>query len=532
LKRKISLLTLFLCLLMIPIFYQNSTTTVISKTDSPITPIIVPNEDPFEIYQNNQFQLYSEPGCDGTELNPWVIRDMIIDTGASRGVWIHDTTDYFLMLNCTISASQYDLWIENIAAGTGIIKNSTFIGGAWGVHILDSAEITIMDCFAYDVVDRAYYAVNASDILIHDNRGYNCDMGIYLTDCYSADMFFNEFYDASYDNGIYVEDSEDIAIQNNIVERSKNHGIYVLNCTSAYVGLNNCTDNGRFGVSVEDSPYSLIEKNKFIDCDLGVYADSVEDLLTYDVYLDNTINDEEIYYSENAYMIDLPGWIQQYPQIILVNASNVNIIGQDAFAPNIYAPLLIQYGQDITIQDCYFENSGFGLSANDCDNVKVFDCSFLEVDGAIGLERTNNSLIQYNTIINATYLGISLEDANFNVIKDNHLENMLIYAVGVSGSNNVIYHNNFINCSTLYSSYGYDTGVSNYWYNETLQEGNWWDNWGGTGTYAIGGSAGAVDLYPLGGIVVIPELGEISSFLFFVSILSFIAIVVLNKRRK
>ena len=390
-----------------------------------------------------------------------------------------------------------------------------------------------MECFAYNVVDRGYYAENASEVLIYDNRAYNCDMGIYVSDCYSADIFFNEVYDASYDNGIYVENSEDIAVQYNIADRSKNNGIEVSNCTSAYVGLNNCTDNGKHGVSVEDSEYSLIETNRFIDCDLGVYAETLEDLLTYDVYLDNTINDELIYYSENENMAYLPGWIQKYPQMILINSSDVTIVGQDLFAHNIYSPLVLQYGSYATIQDCYFENCTVGVYGLELDNIVVSKCSFLQVAGGVGFIRTNNSILQYNSVMNASIVGFSLADSDSNLVFNNHFENIGFYGLSLTGSNNVIYHNNFDNCSSFLGlNYGWDEGSNNYWYSETLQEGNWWSNWGGVGPYQIEGPVGALDLYPLGSVIPIPEFSNSGILLEILAIISFVSVVFVFRKRK
>lgn len=148
-------------------------------------------------------------------------------------------------------------------------------------------------------------------------------------------------------------------------------------------------------------------------------------------------------------------------------------------------------------------------------------------------QRTNTSYIKWNYIQNGTYYGVRLaENANNFTLIDNLFKDIGWYGVSIDNAqHNVIYHNNFINCSSG-SSYGSDSGTNNYWYNETLQEGNHWDNWPGTGTYAIDGTSGAVDLYPLGSVLVIPELGKISFLISLISILSFISVIVLNKRRK
>ncbi|MEM4161113.1 MAG: hypothetical protein QW531_03945, partial [Thermoplasmata archaeon] len=53
------------------------------------------------------------------------------------------------------------------------------------------------------------------------------------------------------------------------------------------------------------------------------------------------------------------------------------------------------------------------------------------------------------------------------------------------------------------NSQAYDSVGGNYWYDNTVNEGNYWSNWDGNGNgtanaYPIDGGAGASDWYPLG----------------------------------
>jgi parallel beta-helix repeat protein len=133
----------------------------------------------------------------------------------------------------------------------------------------------------------------------------------------------------------------------------------------------------------------------------------------------------------------------------------------------------------------------------------------------------DDSIIMNNVIQNNNYEGIYFEEtygciiAN-NLIQDNGgdgiyieeysgyllvFENIFIsnagYGINIDGSvYNTIYHNYFISNGPS-SSQGMDTGSSNLWYNASLNEGNYWDDYSGTGNYFIDGSANSADLYPL-----------------------------------
>ena len=64
--------------------------------------------------------------------------------------------------------------------------------------------------------------------------------------------------------------------------------------------------------------------------------------------------------------------------------------------------------------------------------------------------------------------------------------------------NNEIHRNNFIDNNLGGSSQGFDDGTDNTWYDIITSKGNYWNDWSGSGSYAIDGSANCVDLYPLG----------------------------------
>lgn len=95
------------------------------------------------------------------------------------------------------------------------------------------------------------------------------------------------------------------------------------------------------------------------------------------------------------------------------------------------------------------------------------------------IEKSYNLTIIFNTIMNCTYYGLTLNDDTSNI---------------------TIYNNSFINnvpSNPDAQSQCTDSGNSNYWYNSVLMIGNYWSDIGSNSTYIIDGPAGSVDLYPL-----------------------------------
>ena len=115
-----------------------------------------------------------------------------------------------------------------------------------------------------------------------------------------------------------------------------------------------------------------------------------------------------------------------------------------------------------------------------------------------------NNTIHLNNVLNNGAHGILFDDySNNNLIVENVIADNNGYGVKIQddSNNNIMFHNNLINNNQN----AYD-GCDNFWYNSTLEEGNYYDDYTGSDSngdgigdtpYNIGGSAGEQDLYPL-----------------------------------
>ncbi|MHA1199394.1 MAG: right-handed parallel beta-helix repeat-containing protein, partial [Candidatus Heimdallarchaeaceae archaeon] len=128
----------------------------------------------------------------------------------------------------------------------------------------------------------------------------------------------------------------------------------------------------------------------------------------------------------------------------------------------------------------------------------------------IYLQSTNTAIITYNQI---------LDNGNYGIYLDSN------------SMSNVIHHNNFTDNNPGSSQAG-DDGTGNVFYDIVSLEGNWWiGDWYG-GSYAIAGTAGTVDPYPLG-TPMIPEFTNNVTMLLLLSITSLTVVYIIgaNKRK-
>ncbi|MCX6665070.1 MAG: S8 family serine peptidase [Euryarchaeota archaeon] len=180
--------------------------------------------------------------------------------------------------------------------------------------------------------------------------------------------------------------------------------------------------------------------------------------------------------------------------------------------------IIIYSADDIIISDCIITNNiNFGIYIWNADHITIFRNIISDIQGfgygIILLETINNTLFQ-NLITRCNY-GISLWDGSSqnsiyeNTIQDNRITGIKIQHYASLINNNKIYHNIFVNNTQN----AYDE-CNNIWYNATLEEGNFWDDFGSNpgypDVYMIPGGNN-VDLYPLRPQPQIPDL-MITSF--------------------
>ncbi len=169
----------------------------------------------------------------------------------------------------------------------------------------------------------------------------------------------------------------------------------------------------------------------------------------------------------------------------------------------------------VILENLIYESFMDGISFYQTDNCKLVNNTFVETKIGISLGTASDCTVANNTCIDNAEYGIKLYDAQNNDLMYNTLVSNNEYGIYLRdiASKNKIHHNVFIDNNVLGSSQAEDEGTSNIWYNDDSNEGNYWDDWSGSGSYLIGGPANSEDLYPLNAIPVFTGLGEIEDLL-------------------
>ncbi|MFX1514640.1 MAG: NosD domain-containing protein, partial [Promethearchaeota archaeon] len=166
-------------------------------------------------------------------------------------------------------------------------------------------------------------------------------------------------------------------------------------------------------------------------------------------------------------------------------------------------------------------NNNFGGLYLEYSNFSKVHNNTLNENFAAGiyLYYSNSSTVTNNSCDQNSLLGISVFTGLDNIISWNSLVKNGFYGISISSTsnNNSIHHNTFINNGETFSLeiQAKDDGINNYWDDTSNNEGNYWSDYNGTGSYPIDGDAGAVDPYPLNQ----PTITEFNSNLILISTL-------------
>jgi parallel beta-helix repeat protein len=489
---------------------------------------------PIEIISNDNFTDYGFPG-DGTETNPYRIEDLYIDLESGYGIFVEYVTMHFVIQNCLIEGASNAIYLHGVSWNSCRVEHNILNDVEKGIHI----ESVTNGTFLNNTINANYIGIEV------DGSGYVALINNTISDTYNSGIYIDDggtivTGNKLYNSGIHLSTQtlftfgvmDTLTIANNtvndkpiiffknlddiIVSSADNYGqIFLYNCQRATIShqeLNNCTDGIQASrcdnMTVHDC---LFFYNDFSSIDIYdsdfLYVHNCDFRYnTYDAAID-------LYACHNALFFD--NNFEKVYALLIQASDNVQVMGNDFF--NVTHALYTQYTNNLTF------NENWILESTNAREVYMYWSEFAEI---------------YDNMFYKGYMGVSLDKVNNATIYNNLFQEHSSVAIKLTyeTENCTIYHNTFIDNDWLgfYSySHAYDNGTNNLWYNETLQEGNYWDDWT-SGPYAIFGEVGSQDLYPLGSPTVTPFIPEFNKTIItsFFIIPLVVCITLLIKRKK
>jgi len=436
---------------------------------------------------------------EGTEENPYILEDLVIDMDFSgAAIDVRNTDKYLIIDNCTILNS-------------GVLNDD----GDVGINIGSCSNIKIMNCVLENNEGAIGLYQNSYDNTIINNTILNTNgFGLTISGAHHNEILNNTLIN-NYGYAVSTWEAEYNVISGNIF--TDNHGGIQLEYSPSNIISEN-EMNGSIeenGIKLYFSNENNISNNTILDGISGISLDNSENTIIFDNKISNTgISDE------------------QYAGIQINSCSNITIMNC-TLDNNERAISADGDSIDITIiNNVVLNSTGFGITVSGSQK-KILDNVIKYTDGfAIELFFAENNIItgnimisnfggiaiaysDYNTIseneLSGEYGGgdgISLSSSNKNIITRNTITTHLdgIY-LSESSKNNIIYFNdiyrNFQNQAFEESGCSgnqWDNGtVGNYWgnsyssrYPDAENDGTVWDT-----SYEIDGEGRGKDNIPL-----------------------------------
>jgi parallel beta-helix repeat protein len=341
--------------------------------------LVLINHNPIHIDGDMEFTF--ENGVvsgDGTETNPYIIKNWSIDPVKNIGILIENTNSYFIIKNCRIKNNtnlanwtnkNYGIYLNNVENGLVLNNNisSIFYGiflhnvqntsiflnnitnNIWGIFLNYSSINKIKNNIIMNKFNGRGINLNHSNfnILTNNNCDYNSNNGIYLrfsekniidnnscNSCFRGiflyalsnyNLLFNNSCDSNNFSGINLAASSMNKIFNNSLNLNKEVGIlFGSSCDNNKLSGNTIDFNQKWGFYLYKSTNCIISNNTFKENnEYGLYINQAENNLFYN----------NIFYNEANYYINNGG-----PNIWNISKTNgTNIVGGQYLGGNYWS---------------------------------------------------------------------------------------------------------------------------------------------------------------------------------------------------
>ena len=222
---------------------------------------------------------------------------------------------------------------------------------------------------------------------------------------------------------------------------------------------NNFTDYGFSGVGSENSPYIIENLNITTTIEYGI----------------EIVNTTKHFVIRNCYVDAFQRGIK------IINSSDYTATIRNNICPNN------------NFAGIHIEDSNYVIvSNNTCTDtlaeggIAIFDSSYVNVTDNICTKTKQN-------------YGIYIYKSHNCLLTGNIIKECRLYGIYISSESSscVIHHNSIIDNNLDGTSQAWDSSTDSIWYEELLQEGNYWNEWKKKSPYSIDGWAETEDKYPL-----------------------------------
>ncbi len=372
------------------------------------------SHNPITISNDDDFIDYGFPGL-GTAEDPYLIENYNITTNSEIGIYIEDTTKYFVIRNCYIDAYRRGIDIENTALGTTSIINNICFNNQYGfgIKLYQASFATIINNTCINSRD-GIHVHTSSGVTLANNTCINNDyQGIKMEYAFNATIINNNCSD-NRQYGIHLWRTFKATLKNNTLSNNDAYGINLRESSSATLTNNTFNNNNDFGIYFDSSPGATLANNSFYNNELYLVEESVEEYSSYTIE-NNWLNDKLLGFYLNINNVTFPNPI--YSQLIFINCTELFVCNQEL--SNLSIGLSLKWCENVTVSNNIFKNNKhYGIYLSSSSGTILTNNTFYN-DGVFLGEDSVEDYLTYtveNNWVNGRKLGffINLNDVTFS----------------------------------------------------------------------------------------------------------------------
>jgi len=391
-----------------------------------------------------------------------------------RGFWLYEKSNDNWLSKNTVQEASAGIYVQG--TGDNRLDRNLLKVNTNGIQLLDNLATDINNNRLFNNT-RGLLIQGGSKLVVFDNTVNSSKVeGVKLSNA-DAKITENEIF-ASGTDGLLLEQGDNSVVEQNLIaEHANGAGIHIKDSKNVIVRDNTLFNNAK-GIWVDPSFNIQLALNR-------VYHSADEGIL-----VENSVNTEIV--SGNRIVSASEG-------ILLLNSPHTSVLG------NLFnltqTAIRLEDSDRSTIHGNQIERTDIGIMLLRSNLNRLHNNSLLLAGVGISLTQSSANHLSSNTITESSEVGIKLNSASMNNrLVGNHLaENgigvhivdptsirntllnntMSMNNIGVRLENaraTVLYHNNFLD-NTIQAE---DTlPTANYFFNPTLQEGNYWSDYTG-----------------------------------------------------
>jgi len=310
----------------------------------------------------------------GTGDDPYIIENWAIEVSTAHGIWVKNTTAYFIIRNCLVENGglnfYHGIYLENVVNGK--VENCACGNNLYGIYLHDSPD----------------------NNTITNNTCENNYHGIYL--CYSSN---NTITNNTCENNIWYGIALYPYTSNNTLDNntcsSNAYGIYLRFWSENNTVVNNSCSSNAYGIGLSSSDNNILDNNICSNNFRGIYLEKSGDIIMWNNILSN-----------NQYNFGVTGttishFVHDIDPSNLVNGKPIRYLVDNK--DEVIGPLL---------------DVGY-LALVNCENTRVENLAFRNNEQGILLASTDNSWVE-NCVLENNFCGAYLYSSNNNFIFHNN----------------------------------------------------------------------------------------------------------------